>query len=80
MTVETNAERLEIIKDKQLQSHALSSFDIEWLINRVEELENSTTVHIIKRRNGKATIIGWNGERYVYQSESSARGGIAKRG
>lgn len=38
--------------------------------------EQSTTVHVIKRRNGKATIIGWNGERYVYQSESSARGGV----
>lgn len=38
-----------------------------------------STVHIIKRRNGKPTVIGWNGERYVYQSDSSARGGKGRK-
>lgn len=42
MTTETNAERLEIIRDKQMQMHALSTFDVNWLIQqaeRVQELE-----------------------------------------
>ena len=53
----------------------------------VEELQEenarlrseSSTVHIIKRRNGKPTVIGWNGERYVYQSDSTARGGKGRK-
>lgn len=39
----TDKERLEIIKDKQMQMHALSSFDVNWLIKqaeRVQELAN----------------------------------------
>ncbi|MEK4305873.1 hypothetical protein [Oceanobacillus sp. FSL K6-0251] len=32
-------ERLEIIKDKQLQMHALSTFDINWLIQQAEKVQ-----------------------------------------
>ena len=42
MITEANAERLEIIRDKQMQMHALSTFDVNWLIQqaeRVQELE-----------------------------------------
>lgn len=42
MITETYAERLEIIRDKQMQMHALSTFDVNWLIQqaeRVQELE-----------------------------------------
>ena len=54
--------------------------DYAWLVKQAElalELEQSNPVHVIKRRNGKATIIRWNDERYVFQSESAARGGVS---
>ena len=36
----TDKERLEIIKNKQMQMHILTSFDVDWLIERAQELEN----------------------------------------
>lgn len=33
----TDKERLEIIKDKQLYMHSLSTFDISWLIEQAEQ-------------------------------------------
>ena len=35
----TRSERLEIIKDKRMQMHALSTFDVEWLIEQAELIE-----------------------------------------
>lgn len=92
MTTETNAEKLKAIMKRSVgltdnegcfaDIVQLDVDDYAWIIQQAEraiELEQSTTVHVIKRRNGKATIIGWNGERYVYQSESSARGGKGRK-
>lgn len=84
MTTETNAERIQIIKmrtegllefEKDIGSQDVNinkiCEDLNWLIEQADK----NTVKVIKKRKGKATVIEWNGERYAYQSESSAKGG-----
>lgn len=52
MKDETNAERLEIIRDKQMQMHALSTFDIDWLIQQAERAEVlNNHAHEVRKEN-----------------------------
>lgn len=44
----------------------------------IQSLRNKSTVKIIKERNNRATVIEWNDERYVYQSDTTARGGVRR--
>ncbi len=42
-------------------------------------VDKQSSVKVIKERNGKPTIIEWQGERFTFDSQSTFRGGV-KRG
>lgn len=45
---------------------------------KVNIINPTSEVTVLKERNGRATIIEYKGERYVYQSDSTARGGVGR--
>lgn len=76
---ESFIETLHAVHFKELQGEKAEN---DRLKLKIEELRamlryaKSNSIKIIKERNNRATVIEYNGERYVYQSDTTARGGV----
>lgn len=70
----TNADQLRVIKDTHRRRVRLSSESIDYLI---EQAELAQELKIVKYKNGRPTVIDWNGERWVLDSQTTFKGGIS---
>ena len=48
------------------------------VVNQLEEEKRRNQVTILKERKGIPTVIGWNGDRYTFDSGTTFRGGVRR--
>lgn len=79
---ETNANARMLSQIKSIHFEAGSDLaynTITWLIEQAEKKSDTDEIKVTKFNKGEPTVIDWNGQRWVLDTQTTFRGGV-KRG
>lgn len=75
---ETNAERLNRITKRAGLSCGLNNADLNWLIEQAEQKSDTDEITVTKYKKGEPTVIDWNGERWIKDTQTTFKGGVQR--